>query len=619
MKSKGFNIAFYVVVIVILVWVIWVIRNGQVPKSPEFSDVVTQFKTGNIKDFKVEDTSLIYTTRVPEETHRHKLYNIQIFYDETKDYYDNIDKWDFVPPLTVPTWLMLAPYLILLLIAGSIWYFMLNRSTGGDSRAMSFKRANPRIANDQKKKVTFADVEGANEEKEELQEIVDFLKDSERFTEIGARIPSGVLLVGPPGTGKTLLAKAVAGEADVQFLSISGSDFVELYVGVGASRVRNLFEEAKKSSPCIIFIDEIDAVGRQRGAGMGGGHDEREQTLNQLLVEMDGFVSNEGIIVMAATNRPDILDPALLRPGRFDRQVYLGYPDIKGREGILSLHGKNKPSDQTVDFSVIAKQTAGFTGADLENLLNEAALLAARRGKKALSMDEISESMLKVIAGPAKRSKVVSEKERKLTAYHEAGHAVVMRNLQHADPVHHISIIPRGMAGGMTVSLPEEDKSFKSRNEMLDDIVGYLGGRVAEKLVLDDISTGASSDIREVTKIARRMVTKYGMSDHIGPLNYGGEHEEVFLGRDLTTSRNFSEETGAMIDREIKAIVDKAYIRCESILNDCMTQLHGVAEYLLENETMDSATFEKFFTTGTLPDEASPEGEPSAAQPENES
>jgi cell division protease FtsH len=611
-KGNIKDILFYIVVLVILLGTVLLLYEMRKPEEPIYNDVLDAFFNGNVREFVLEGNTLTYWLRNAnnqEERRVHRLYSVLIFREDLgeeilRQQRAGTLKVHYDLGFVVPGWLMAAPYFVLLIVIIGLWYFMLNRTGGGDARAMQFKRANPRIHADNKKKFTFNDVEGALEEKEELQEIVDFLKHPRRFDDIGARIPRGVLLVGPPGTGKTLMAKAVAGEAGVQFLSISGSDFVELYVGVGASRVRNLFEEAKKSAPCIIFIDEIDAVGRQRGAGMGGGHDEREQTLNQLLVEMDGFTQNEGVIVMAATNRPDILDRALLRPGRFDRQVYLGYPDIKGREAILKLHGKNKPCDETVDYSVIAKQTTGFTGADLENLLNESALLAARRGKTEISMDEVSESMLKVIAGPAKRSKVVSDKERKLTAYHEAGHAVVMRNLQHADPVHHVSIIPRGMSGGMTVSLPEEDKTFMSRNEMLDDIVGFLGGRVAEKLVLDDISTGASNDIQRATKIARRMVTKYGMSDMIGPINLGSEHDEVFLGRDYTAARNFSEETGALIDREIKAIVDNAYERCEGILKASMDILRNVAEYLLEHETMDAEAFEKFFDTGLVPQES---------------
>ncbi|MCL2002530.1 MAG: ATP-dependent zinc metalloprotease FtsH [Oscillospiraceae bacterium] len=602
------DILFYVVVLVILIGTALLLYELRKPVEPTYGEIMRHFYSENVQEFVVEGNTLTLWLRNPDERRVHRLYNVGFFFTNTNEMVEEqfkrgvIRDYNYDLGFVVPGWLMAAPYFVLIIVLIGLWYFMLNRTGGGDARAMHFKRANPRIHADNKRKFTFKDVEGALEEKEELQEIVDFLKHPGRFDDIGARIPRGVLLVGPPGTGKTLMAKAVAGEAGVQFLSISGSDFVELYVGVGASRVRNLFEEAKKSAPCIIFIDEIDAVGRQRGAGMGGGHDEREQTLNQLLVEMDGFVQNEGVIVMAATNRPDILDPALLRPGRFDRQVYLGYPDIKGREAILRLHGANKPCDKTVDFSIIAKQTAGLTGADLENLLNESALLAARRSKTEISMDEISESMLKVIAGPAKRSKVVSDKERRLSAYHEAGHAVVRRNLQNVDPVHHISIIPRGMAGGMTVFLPQEDKSFMSRNEMLENIISMLGGRVAEKLVLDDISTGASDDIKKVTRMARSMVTKYGMSESIGPINFGGDHDEVFLGRDLTTARNFSEETGAMIDREIKKIVDKANERCETILKNSMDTLKKVAEYLLEKETMDSETFEKFFDTGLVPE-----------------
>lgn len=606
-KNNMKDFLFYFVVLIILIGTVYLLTQLRKPKEPSYAEVLREFRNENVESFVLESNTLTMQLRKPNELRVHRLYSVEFFYWDLRELIDDqvrngiITDYNYNVGLVLPGWLMAAPYFVLLIVIIGLWYYMLNRTGGGDARAMNFKRAHPRTNADDKRKYTFADVEGAMEEKEELQEIVDFLKNPRKFTDIGARIPGGVLLVGPPGTGKTLLAKAVAGEAGVQFLSISGSDFVELYVGVGASRVRSLFEDAKKNSPCIIFIDEIDAVGRHRGAGMGGGHDEREQTLNQLLVEMDGFTSNEGVIVMAATNRPDILDPALLRPGRFDRQVYLGYPDIKGREAILRLHAKNKPCDETIDFSVIAKQTAGLTGADLENLLNESALLAARRGKKAVGMDEIQESMLKVIAGPAKRSKIVSDKERKLSAYHEAGHAVVMRNLQHADPVHQVSIIPRGMAGGMTVSLPNEDKSYMSRNEMLDRIVGLLGGRVAEKLVLDDISTGASNDIQKVTGLARSMVTKYGMSDTIGPINFGGEHEEVFLGRDFAAARNFSEETGALIDREIKSIVDKAYERCETILQKSIDILHNVAEFLLENETMDSDTFAKFFDTGRVP------------------
>jgi cell division protease FtsH len=609
-KYGAKDIVFYLAFFFIVLSAIYLIVQLNKPVEPTYGQVIREFNNANVKNFEVQGTTLTMELKVSEPGSPnplvHRLYSVDIFYNDVKDlvaeqFGNGLTDYNYDVGFVAPWWLMSLPYVVLIVVIIGLWIFMFNRTGAGDNRAMNFKRIHPRTNPEDKKKYTFADVEGAVEEKEELQEIVDFLKSPRKFVEIGARIPGGVLLVGPPGTGKTLLAKAVAGEAGVQFLPISGSDFVELYVGVGASRVRSIFDEAKKSSPCIVFIDEIDAVGRHRGAGMGGGHDEREQTLTQLLVEMDGFSSNEGVIVMAATNRPDILDPALLRPGRFDRQVYLGYPDIKGREAILKLHGRNKPCDDTIDFSIIAKQTAGLTGADLENLLNESALLAARRGKKKIGMDEISEAMLKVVMGPAKKSKVVSDKERKLVAYHEAGHAVVMRNLQHTDPVHQISIVPRGMAGGMTVSLPQEDKGCISRNEMLDRIISGLGGRVAEKLVLDDISTSASNDIQTVTRIARSMVTKYGMSDVIGPLNFGSEHEEVFLGRDFAAARNFSEETGALIDREIKSIVDKAYARCEDILRGSMDILHSVAEYLLENETMDSETFERFFDTGRVP------------------
>ena len=444
-------------------------------------------------------------------------------------------------------------------------------------------------------KVTFNDVAGADEEKEELKEVVDFLKQPERYREIGARIPKGLLLVGPPGTGKTLLAKACAGEAGVPFFSISGSDFVEMFVGVGASRVRDLFENAKKNAPCIIFIDEIDAVGRHRGAGLGGGHDEREQTLNQLLVEMDGFTENQNIIIVAATNRPDILDPALLRPGRFDRQVVVGYPDVKGREAILKVHSKNKPFSDDVDLSVIAKTTAGFTGADLENLLNESALLAARQKKKKIDMEDVSEAMIKVIAGPEKKSKKTGDREKRLTAFHEAGHAVVTKLLPNQDPVHQISIIPRGRAGGYTLSLPSEDKMYSSKTEMIEEIVVLLAGRAAEKLVLDDISTGASNDIERATKIARAMITKYGMSDRLGPLCFGSEQDEVFIGKDFGQTRNYSENVAAMIDEEMRRIIDECYKKCENLLNSHMKVLHRVAEELIEKEKIEGAEFNKIF------------------------
>ena len=493
-----------------------------------------------------------------------------------------------------------APYIPnILLLVGTLFILMyaLRRTTDSNSKAMDFGKSRAqKIDKNSPKKVTFADVAGLAEEKEELKEEVEFLKNPKKYIDMGARIPKGILLVGGPGTGKTLLAKAVAGEANVPFFSISGSDFVEMFVGVGASRVRDMFKEAKANSPCIIFIDEIDAVGRHRGAGLGGGHDEREQTLNQLLVEMDGFATHESIIVMAATNRPDILDPALLRPGRFDRQIVVGAPDVRAREEILKLHAKNKPFVQGIDFKVIAKNTAGFSGADLENMINESALLAARKDKKTIDINDVEEAMVKVMMGPEKKSKVISEKERKLTAYHEAGHAVVARCLPNHDDIHEISIIPRGMAGGYTMYKPNEDKSYASKSEMKEHIVSLLGGRVAEQLVLDDISTGASNDIERATKIAREMVTKYGMSETLGPICFGSGNDEVFLGKEMTSqSKNYSEHTAAQIDIEIKEIVMTAYRSAERILKENIEKLHKIAAVLIEKEKISGEEFEKIF------------------------
>ena len=493
---------------------------------------------------------------------------------------------------------LLTPFGILIIFF-IFWFLFMNSGAqggAGSNKTMSFGKSRAKILNPtDKTKVTFNDVAGVDEEKEELEEIVEFLKNPRKFTEMGARIPKGVLLVGQPGTGKTLLAKAVAGEAGVPFFIISGSDFVEMFVGVGASRVRDLFEEAKKKAPCIVFIDEIDAVGRQRGAGLGGGHDEREQTLNQLLVEMDGFSANEGVIVLAATNRPDVLDKALLRPGRFDRQIVVSAPDVKAREEILEVHSRKKKLAPDVDLKTIAKNTSGFSGADLENVLNEAALLAARRNKPEISMTEVEDEMVKVTNGPEKRTRVRSEKEQKLVAYHEAGHAVVSRFLPTQDPVHQISIIPRGMAGGYTMYRPTEDKSFMSRTEMIENIVSLLGGRVSEKLVLDDISTGASNDIERATKIARNMVTKYGMSERVGTITLGQNQEEVFLGRDFAQSKEYSEETAAIIDEEVKSIIDYAYKKAAEILNANMEKLHVVAGILLEKEKIDGEEFDAIF------------------------
>ena len=489
----------------------------------------------------------------------------------------------------------LIPTIIVVIIFIGAWIFFMRRMGGGGlgGREMSFGKAKIKNTNDEKRKTTFDDVAGADEEKEELQEVVEFLKNPDKFNKLGARIPKGVLLVGPPGTGKTLLARAVAGEAGVPFFSISGSDFVEMFVGVGASRVRDLFDQAKKNAPCIIFIDEIDAVGRQRGAGLGGGNDEREQTLNQLLVEMDGFGVNEGVILIAATNRPDVLDPALMRPGRFDRQVVVSYPDINGSEAILKVHARKKPLAPDVKLKTIAKTTAGFTGADLENLLNEAALLAARADKKAITMKEIEEATIKVVVGAEKKSKVMSDKEKKLTAYHEAGHAILFDKLETQDPVHEISIIPRGMAGGYTMPLPTEDKSYNSRNEMIESIVVDLGGRVAEAIILDDISTGASNDIEKATKTARAMVTKYGMTKELGCINYGSEDGSVFLGRDYGRTQDYSEATAAKIDELVLKIVNNAYERAEAILLENIDKLHEIAAYLMKHEKMGAEDFEK--------------------------
>ncbi|MDD6024063.1 MAG: ATP-dependent zinc metalloprotease FtsH [Oscillospiraceae bacterium] len=567
-----------------------------------YSDLNDLFLEEKVDSFSLSDTTLSLKLKEPDKDGKTdvvcQIASFSVFYSDFNDivveqYKSGILKeYNYAAPSETPWWLMFIPYIIIAFLILGVWMFMMTRTggAGGDRGVAKFTKARTTVGINEKDRVTFNDVAGADEEKAELQEVVDFLRDPERFTRLGAKIPKGILLVGPPGTGKTLIAKAVAGEAGVQFLSLSGSDFVELYVGVGASRVRDLFEQAKKQAPTIIFIDEIDAVGRQRGAGLGGGHDEREQTLNQLLVEMDGFNNNSGVIVMAATNRVDILDTALLRPGRFDRQIYVGAPDSKGRAEILRVHSRNKPLADDVDLTVIAKETAGFTGADLQNLMNEAALRAAKLGRPVILMEDIQESIIKVIAGPEKKSRVVSQHERRLTAVHEAGHAVVMHQLPTHDPVHQITIVPRGMAGGMTISLPTEDHSYQSRNEMLEQIVSLLGGRVAEALVLEDISTGASNDIERATSIARDMVAKYGMSAALGPVSFSSDGQ-VFIGRDYGQTKSYSEVSAASIDAEVQKILTAAYARCEDILKAHMVQLQQVSDYLLEHETMDGPAF----------------------------
>ncbi len=599
-KKSGFRGVLWLIILALLAYSAFSLFNKTPePKKITYGEMVHYFNTQQVKSFELEGSEL--TCLLQDDTKViHKLLDLGMFYQDVMPMVLEQQKagiitndYDFKEGFTLPWWVSFLPYVIM--IGLFIFFFVMTNRQMNGGKAPGFARVRVKTGADQKEKKTFDDVAGADEEKEELVEIVDFLKSPRKYLELGARIPKGVLLVGPPGTGKTLLAKAVAGEAGVPFFSISGSDFVELYVGVGASRVRELFDEAKKNNPCIIFIDEIDAVGRRRGAGLGGGHDEREQTLNQLLVEMDGFGANAGIIVIAATNRADILDPALLRPGRFDRQVYVGYPDQTGREAILKVHAKGKNFEPDVDFSNIAKGTIGFTGADIENLLNEAALLAARRSKAMIGQKEIEESIMKVVAGPEKKSRKVVEKERRLTAFHEAGHAVVSKFLETADPVHDISIVPRGRAGGYTLSLPQEDLSYATKNVMFEEIVSLLGGRVSEKLYLDDISTGASNDIQRATGIARQMVTKYGMSDKIGPILYGSENDEVFLGRDFATHRDYSEQVAAKIDEEIKNIIDEAYAKAEQILSEHAEEVRITAELLLEKEHLTGAEFNAIF------------------------
>ncbi len=603
-KRNFSGIWFYVVLLAIVLLIFSVLNYRPGIKQILYSDLLNYIKSEQITEMVIEDRKVTIALKeqnpVGDSNKRiASIPSIGILYenagDEIQKQLDSGSlKLDTPAPEEFPWWVSFLPTLLTVGIFIAFWFFFMRQAQGG-GKAMSFGKSTAKMTQGSETHVTFKDVAGADEEKEELEEIVDFLRDSSKFIELGARIPKGILLVGPPGTGKTLLAKAVAGEAKVPFFSISGSDFVEMFVGVGASRVRDLFEQAKKNSPSIIFIDEIDAVGRHRGAGLGGGHDEREQTLNQLLVEMDGFGANEGIIIIAATNRPDILDPALLRPGRFDRQVVVNTPDAKGREEILKVHSRAKPLASDVDLSVLVKTTSGFTGADLENLMNEAALLAAKKGQKKINMKDIEDSVIKVIAGPEKRSKVVSDKEKKLVSYHEAGHAIIHHVLPHCDPVHEVSIIQRGRAGGYTLSLPKEDKNYVSKEDMLDNIVSLLGGRVAEKLVLDDISTGASNDIERASKIARDMVTKYGMSERLGPISFRSDNDEVFLGMSYSHSRDYSEEVAAEIDGEVRRIIEDSYKRCTDILTENMAKLHNVAGALFEKEKINGDEFVQLF------------------------
>jgi len=610
--KKAFSgIWFYIILLAIILLIFSVLNYSPGVKHILYSDLLSYIKSGQVTEMVVEERTVTIKLNedapVNDPTANQRVASIPsigILYEnageEIQEQLDNGTlKLDTPAPEEFPWWVSFLPSVLTIGIFIAFWIFFMRQSQGG-GKAMNFGKSTAKMAQGGETHVTFADVAGADEEKEELEEIVDFLRDSSKFIELGARIPKGILLVGPPGTGKTLLAKAVAGEAKVPFFSISGSDFVEMFVGVGASRVRDLFDQAKKYSPSIIFIDEIDAVGRHRGAGLGGGHDEREQTLNQLLVEMDGFGVNEGIIIIAATNRPDILDPALLRPGRFDRQVVVNAPDVKGREEILKVHSRGKPLEDDVDLGVLAKGTAGFTGADLENLMNEAALLAAKKRQKKISMQDIEDSVIKVIAGPEKKSHIVTDEDKKITAYHEAGHAIIDHVLPNCDPVHEISIIPRGRAAGYTLSLPKEDKGHVSKTEMLDKIVALLGGRVAEQLVLDDVCTGASNDIERASKLARDMVTKYGMSDKIGPISFGSENDEVFLGMSYSNSREYSESLAAEIDSEVRKIIDESYQRCSSILTEHMEQLHNVAKALIEREKLDGEEFVALFEMKNL-------------------
>jgi len=598
------QISFYIVLIVIILVVLAIMTREESTLEKDYAVLVKQIQVDNVEEVLLEgNKATIKFYKNPYSTDAKSKYIIYIpdissFMDEVSEKIkqDKIKLFRAPPPPSPPWWISILPTIGLIVIFVLFWVFFLQQSQGGGgNRVMSFGKSRAKLSVDDKKKITFEDVAGADEEKEELKEIVEFLKLPKKFIELGARIPKGVLLVGPPGTGKTLLAKAVSGEAGVPFYSISGSDFVEMFVGVGASRVRDLFEQAKKNSPSIVFIDEIDAVGRHRGAGLGGGHDEREQTLNQLLVEMDGFGVNEGVIILAATNRPDILDPALLRPGRFDRRVVVGLPDIKGREQILIVHSRKKPLDADVKLDELAKSTSGFTGADLENLLNEAALLAARQNKKEITMEEIKEAVFKVIVGPEKKSRVISESEKRLTAYHEAGHAVAVKLISSTDKVDRISIIPSGMAGGYTSYKPEEDKRYHTKQQLIESIMIALGGRAAEDIVLQEVDTGAYSDLKRANAVARSMIVKYGMSEKLGNLIFANENDEVFIGRDFAQARNYSEEVASLIDREVKLIIDNAYIKIRGLLKDNINKVHAIAKILIEKEKIEGAEFEELF------------------------
>lgn len=613
-KNRARDIGFYALIGVILLALMFYLTTPGEEKEYTYSEIEDLFRQERVESFKLEGSELTLTLREADESGKteivKELPDADWFREDLGDLIEAqkqagiLTEYDYAKGWIAPWWMSFLPYLAVLIILIIVWYVMMNKMGGGGGApgVGKFGKAHTRTAEEGQKKYTFVDVAGADEEKEELTEIVDFLKRPGNYTEMGARIPKGVLLVGPPGTGKTLMAKAVAGEAGVQFLSISGSDFVELYVGVGASRVRDLFEQAKKVAPAIVFIDEIDAVGRQRGSGLGGGHDEREQTLNQLLVEMDGFSNNEGVIVMAATNRADILDNALLRPGRFDRRIYMGLPDVKGREEILKVHARGKPLGDDVNLKSIARGTAGFAGADLENLLNEAAILATRNHRRFITQPDIDEAILKVVMGPEKKSRIMSDRAKRLTAYHESGHAIAAKFLKNADPVHYITIVPRGQAGGFTWYRPKEDaENFTSRGEMFDSIVMSLGGRVAEQIFLDDISTGASGDIQQATSTARDMVMKYGMSEKLGPISFDDSGHSIFIGRDFGTTKSYSEKTAATIDDEVKRIFDEAYAKCEEILHEHSDLLTGLAEYLLLHETVDGEDFDYYCEHGEMP------------------